>query len=281
MSRTLRLRQIVFAMLLAQAHLLQAQDLKVLTWNIRYDNPEDSLDRWDLRKGTLARFVLDTRPAIVGLQEGLAHQLKYLDAEWPGYRRVGVGREDGVERGEFCPIYYDTARFTLLTGRTYWLAPNPDRPGKGWDAVCERIATFIELRDARSGDTIAVMNTHWDHVSAMARLNSAALVRRVLNPLTHAGTPVILMGDLNAEPGTTEIGLIQQWLTDACPQDRLLEPTFNGFALDGTKAKHIDYVWVSNGDFKVRRYEVPHPSMNGRHASDHFPVLVELQRVDH
>lgn len=274
------IRTIAFLLTGLGARACAGQDLKVMTWNIRFDNPADSADRWDLRKEALARFVLEQKPVIVGLQEGLSHQLAFLDKKWPRYKRFGVGREDGVAAGEFCPIYYDTTRFRLLEGHTYWLAPNPAIPGKGWDAANERIATFATLIDKRSRDTIAVMNTHWDHEGAMARMNSAALIRRVLNPLTHAGMPAILMGDLNAVPGSTEIGLLQSWLVDACPADRPMEPTFNGFRIDEEPVKRIDYLWYSPGDWSTRIYGIQHPMVNGRHVSDHFPVLVELERDD-
>ena len=91
----------------------QSDTLTVVTYNIRYDNQADGPDRWDLRKEALAGVVKDVRPALIGLQEGLAHQLTYLDAQWPGHARFGVGREDGDRQGEFSPIYY-SGLFAIL-----------------------------------------------------------------------------------------------------------------------------------------------------------------------
>jgi hypothetical protein len=115
---------------------------------------------WDLRKDAVARVVRDLHPQVIGLQEALSHQLTYLDAQWPGYQRFGVGREDGVAKGEFGPVYFDTTVFSLLDGRTIWLSETPDAPGKGWDAACERIATLVMLRDKTKGDSLLVVNTH-------------------------------------------------------------------------------------------------------------------------
>jgi hypothetical protein len=254
-----------------------AQDLTLITYNIRYDNPADSLDRWDLRKDAVARVVRDLHPQVIGLQEALSHQLTYLDAQWPSYRRFGVGREDGVTKGEFGPVYFDTTVFSLLDGRTIWLSETPDAPGKGWDAACERIATLVMLRDKTKGDSLLVVNTHWDHVGAEARRHSADLLLNAIAPAIQEGTNVILMGDLNATPDQAPIILLAEFLVNACPEDQAAQGTFNGFKLDGAATGRIDHIWLSPSDWSVQRYSVPQPRVNGRQVSDHYPVVVDLR----
>lgn len=256
----------------------QSDTLTVLTYNIRYDNQADGPDRWDLRKEALAGVVKDVRPALIGLQEALVHQLTYLDAQWPGHARFGVGREDGDRQGEFSPIYYDTARFALAGGTTLWLSPTPDTVSKGWDAACERIATWAVLRDRVKGDSIVVVNTHWDHVGSEARLRSAELLLGRIHPVLVQGTDVLLMGDLNAIPDDPALRVLDQLLLNACPEEQGATGTYNGFGRQPPPLPRIDHVLITPTRWRIVGYAVPHPLVNGREVSDHYPLVVTLTR---
>lgn len=254
-----------------------SRPLTILTYNIRYDNPNDGADRWELRRDALAKEVMRHRPAIVGLQEVLAHQLAFLEANLKGYRRIGVGRDDGLEKGEFSPLFFDTTAFRLLYSRTLWLSPTPDVPTKAWDAALPRIATLVILQEKNSGDSLWAVNTHFDHIGKEARLHSAELIAKTLAPALAAGQKVIFMGDLNAEPNEPPIEFLKKHFSDACPAAQSNSGTFNGFEIERTQFKRIDYVWYAPGRWKMLGYTVPQPKVGGRHVSDHFPVLVRLE----
>lgn len=254
-----------------------AQQHVVVSYNIRYDEAADGADRWELRKEAVADAVLAERPSLIGLQEALAHQLTYLDERWQGFRRFGAGREDGIDMGEFAPIYFDTTIYTFIEGRTYWLSETPDAPSKGWDAACERIATWTVLLDKRSGDSLWVVNTHWDHEGATARRESAALLLRILAPALSAQKAVLLIGDLNAEPGSEPICMLARSLSDACPRRARGEASFNGFEPDSEATKRIDYIWHSPRRWKRDDFRTMHPKVHGRQASDHFMLVARLR----
>lgn len=56
----------------------------------------------------------------------------------PSYAYVGVGRDDGISKGEHSPIFYDSDKFEELAWDTIWLSPTPGRvASKGWDAVSQ------------------------------------------------------------------------------------------------------------------------------------------------
>ncbi len=255
----------------------QSDTLTVLTYNVRYDNPADSADRWDVRKAALARVVMAEHPSVIGLQECLAHQLRYLDQQWPGYKRFGVGRDDGAAAGEFSPVYYDSARFSLGEARTIWLSPTPDTVSKGWDAACVRIATLVMLHDRKRGDSLCVVNTHWDHVGTEARLHSAGLILDLVAPAFTAGMPLVVMGDLNATSDEASVRDLAQYLVTTCPDERDREGTFNGFGRS-VDTPRIDHVFISPIRWSVAEYAVLHPRHAGREVSDHFPVVVRLVR---
>ena len=55
------------------------------TFNIRYDNPADSLNNWKYRKDTVAAFIKANQLDIVGMQEVLHNQLEDLKQRLPEY----------------------------------------------------------------------------------------------------------------------------------------------------------------------------------------------------
>jgi endonuclease/exonuclease/phosphatase family metal-dependent hydrolase len=263
-----------------------ADPLRVMTFNIRYDNPRDGENAWPNRKDWVASLIRFHAADAVGVQEGLLRQLVDLDARLPGWARVGVGRADGREAGEFSAIFYRTDRLELLESGTFWLSPTPEVAGsKGWDAAIERIATWARFRDQRSGCRYLHLNTHFDHIGEQARQESARLIRRRLATLA-GGLPVIVTGDFNTTPSSdayriftrdTIPGAIAP-LADAYTASRTdhYGPTssWNGFkAID--PGHRIDYVMVSPA-VEVLAHGILPDSWDGRFPSDHLPVLAAV-----
>lgn len=263
-----------------------APPLRVMTFNIRFDNPADGPDAWPNRRDRVAGLVRFHGADAVGVQEALLHQLRELDARLPGFARVGVGRADGKEAGEFSAILYRTDRLDLLASGTFWLSPTPEVPGsKGWDAAIERVATWARFRDRATGCTYVHLNTHFDHVGERAREESARLLRTRLPSLAH-GDPVVLTGDLNVPPAS---GAYRVLTRDTIPG--ALPPLVDAF--DATRAPHygptatwtafraiepgrrIDYVLVSPGA-AVHAHGILSDRWDDRFPSDHLPVLAAV-----
>src|SRR3954471_21414921 len=93
---------------------LHGQSLKVMTYNIRYDNKGDGVNQWINRKEKVADVIRQNNPDLVGVQEALLHQLKDLILLLPDYTYYGVAREDGKEKGEFSAILVRHSRFGVL-----------------------------------------------------------------------------------------------------------------------------------------------------------------------
>src|SRR6056297_2032192 len=159
--------------------------ITIMSYNIRYDNPDDGINAWPNRQDHVAEIMADIYSAdIIGVQEALKHQLDDLQARMPGYSWVGVGRDDGRDKGEFSPIFYKTDRFDLIATNTFWLSQTPDRPGsRSWDAAITRIATWARLSDHESGREFYVINTHFDHRGEEARVKSAQLITEFIGGL--------------------------------------------------------------------------------------------------
>jgi len=257
-----------------------------MSFNLRYDTPNDSANAWPNRKDWVASLVRFHGADVVGVQEALAHMLTDLDARLPGFARVGVGRADGRARGEFSAIFYRSDRLTLLDSGTFWLSPTPEAPGsKGWDAAIERVATWARFRDRLTGCSHLQLNTHFDHIGEQARQESARLIRRRLAQLS-GGLPIVMTGDLNSTPTSASYRILtRDTVAGATPplSDAMLTsrsghygPTSSWTAFKAiVPERRIDYVLVS-APVAVASHGILPDSWNGRFPSDHLPVLATL-----
>ena len=260
--------------------------LRVMTFNVRYGTASDGEDAWPHRRTQLLRLVAGHDPAVLGLQEALKFQIDEIrDAmDEPG-EVVGVGRDDGVEAGEYSAILYDRGRLSLLEQGTFWLSDTPTVPGStSWGNRIPRIATWARFRDAVTGLPFYVVNTHWDHESQNARERSAEAI--VVWIADHAaGEPVLVMGDFNAgeeNPAfTTLVGATAERrgvrLRDtfrAVHPDAARVGTYHGFR-GGRTGEKIDGILASPG-WEVLEAAIVWTNEGGRYPSDHFPVTATL-----
>lgn len=256
------------------------QAINVLTYNIKYDNPKDSLNHWDNRKGFLISQLNFYAPDIFGTQEGLIHQLKDIEKGLDGYTFFGIGRDNGDDEGEFSAIFYHPDKVILLRENTFWLSNTPEKPSKGWDAAIKRICTYGLFKTKDMGQQFYVFNTHFDHIGKMAREESAKLILAKIKELNPNRFPVILMGDFNLESSSTGIQLILEQMQDthvvAGHNSHGPEGTFNGFDFNVPVKRRIDYIFVGKGNFNVIKSGILSDSEDCRYPSDHFPVYTEL-----
>jgi len=210
----------------------------------------------------------------------LLEQLEHLKGNLPNYNYVGVGREDGINKGEFSALFYDANQFEVLEEDTFWLSETPGEISVGWDAALPRICTFALLENKTSKQTFWVFNTHFDHVGEKAREESANLILAKIQKL-NTDIPVILMGDFNLEPETKAIQLLSKKMNDSKSISKILvfgpEGTFNGYNFLEPVTRRIDYIFISKGDLQVIKYAVLSDSWDLKYPSDHLPVFVELQ----
>lgn len=261
------------------------EPINVMSFNVRYDNPEDSLDNWKFRKDRAANAIRFYDVDVLGTQEVLHNQLKDLKQRLPEYEVIGVGREDGKEKGEYSALWFKKNRFDLLDSGYFWLSETPEVPGsKGWDGACERIASWAKLRDKTSGKELFALNTHLDHVGVVARREGISLILDKVNELS-GGLPVIVTGDFNSEPESDVI----KHVTDVTNPEHLMDarlaspivygPGWSFHDFGKIPYQHrplIDYVFVRNG-FDVLRYGVLAETENEAFLSDHAPVLVTIE----
>lgn len=258
-----------------------ASTYTAMTYNIRYDNTHDEENSWILRREAVVKTINEQSPDILGTQEALVNQKEYLSNSLSQYEYVGVGREDGVDKGEFAALFFKKDKFNLLESGTFWLSESPDSISVGWDAALERITTYALLEDKSNGQKIWVLNAHFDHQGELARDNSARLIlEKIENFKAHTDCPVLFMGDLNAPPSNRAIALLGVELKDSYVVSEIpfqgLEGTYNDFNTQQTPVVRIDYIFVDK--FKVKNYKhIVKKLENGNYVSDHFPVFITVE----
>ena len=259
---------------------IYSQPHTIISYNIRYDNNWDIENSWEIRRSKIIQMLIKYSPSIIGIQEGLLNQVQYIDSSLINYDYVGVGRDDGKDKGEFCAIYFDTTRYVLLKNSTFWLSETPDTISVGWDAALERICTYGLLKDRITKKEFWVFNTHFDHIGVIAREKSSGLILKRIKKINRQSLPVILMGDFNSIPNSPPVKELITELSDALQisLQKLHGPrgTFNGFNEDLSIEKRIDYIFTKN--LKVLSYTHVNDRLeNNRHISDHLPIMIKIK----
>jgi endonuclease/exonuclease/phosphatase family metal-dependent hydrolase len=260
--------------------------LRVMTFNVRLDTPDDGDDAWPQRRALVADTIRYHAPDVVGLQEPLAHQLDFVDDALDGYEWVGKSRGAGEEEGEHTPIGFRADRFALTDTDTFWLSETPDEPGSvGWDGSHPRVATWARLDDATADRPLVHLNTHLDNRGQRARNEGAALVAERLRDLAAGATPVVT-GDFNCLAG--ELGharLDGLELGDGRRLESAAETATFRHGPDTTRTdfhdldpgRKLDHVFVAT-DCSVATCAVVTDRDEDRYPSDHLPVVAGVTR---
>lgn len=113
---------------------LLAQEMRVMSYNIRYKNTIDSINGWEYRKENVAALIRYHQADVVGVQEAQPDQMADLEKLLPEFAWYGVPRVEG-KSGEYTAVFYRKNRFTLEGSGTFWMSETPDvKESKSWDA---------------------------------------------------------------------------------------------------------------------------------------------------
>lgn len=255
-----------------------SQEIKVMTYNIRYDNPGDGINAWSNRTEKLPALISKYDPDLIGLQEAMHNQLMTILEKLPQYGYIGVGRNDGKENGEYSAILYRKDRFEVVSSKTTWLSETPDVIGsKSWDTALTRILTHSKLKDKKTGKTFLFYNTHFDHVGKEARRHSAELILKTIeSERGKQDMPVIVTGDFNSPPDEAAYKTIvaSPLLIDSRGDSQ--QGTFCTFAVNGPPCRTIDYLFASK-HWKKLDYKVITDNDGTNYPSDHLPVMATFE----
>ncbi len=262
-----------------------SKNLKVVSFNLRYANSSDGTNSWENRKPIVKNYLKKGDFDIISFQEVLKPQLDFLTEVLPEYTVITAGRDDGINGGEHCSIFFKSSKFELLAKSHFWLSEKPEEAGSiGWGAHLPRIVTWVKLQNKRTGHIFFVYNTHLSHVSEYARNKSVLLLLNKIKSISD-NVPVIVTGDFNSEPNSQAHMLMTgNWHKHFSFSDTHKISTFpttsDDFTYNGFKNKNgikrIDYIFV-NGYLDVLSYKTSKIVKDSTFISDHFPIVAEVK----
>ncbi len=273
---------------------LSAQELVVGSYNIRNDNQGDAKrgNGWVQRCPVICDMIEWNDVDVFGAQEVKRNQIDDMLRELEDYDYVGVGRDDGKDKGEFSPVFYKRDRFKLLDQGTFWISETPDKVGvKGWDAALPRICSYARLQDKVTKRKFWFFNLHMDHVGVEARREGAKLIARKITQMC-GDEPAMVSGDFNVDQNNEAYKTIvsQGVLADSFEKAEKRynrTGTFNSFNPNLFTESRIDHIFVTK-HVKVRNYAIltdgywiPNPETKGKIKGDAAPQEIDFEKYIH
>ncbi len=252
--------------------------MKVVTFNARYDNIGDGINRFEYRKPFILEKIQQEQPDVIGFQEVLPEMLAWFKEAMGDYTVLGCARDANLT-GETAAVAFKKNRFNLMEMQTFWLSPTPLVPGSRYkeQSICSRTCTVLLLHDLQTGLVFRVYNTHLDHVGEEARvLGMTQILNKMKSQEFFPDAPVLLMGDFNAPPYEREIKMCEEEGLVELTKD--VEVTFHDFGR-GLPLSKIDYIYGSPS-FVYKGYKVWDDKKGEMYLSDHYPTCVEVEAAD-
>ena len=250
--------------------------MKLVTFNIRCDYNQDGNNSFCYRKPYILQKIRSEAPDMICFQEVLPHVAAWLKQELPEYMVIGCGRSETLE-DEQATIAFRKERFNLMSMETYWLSPTPYVPASRYadQSICPRVCTEAVFEDLKTKTVFRVLNTHLDHEGPGARKEG---LNQILNKLEanvfYPDAPVIITGDMNAEPDSEEMSEIIQ-NPEYCNATQGIGVTFHGYGNPETFCT-IDYIFI-RGALQATEVSAWRDVANGVYLSDHYPVCAVIK----
>lgn len=262
-------------------------------------NNGDPVDmRVKRRAPCLNELLLGEQIDIAGLQEASEAWQNWLKTDLDSaYSYVGTHT---VKTGEGGYIVYNKEKLTLMEDSVFWLAEGAPRSSEiGWDGQYDRLCTWALFQVKETGKYLLFMDTHLDHKGTLARTYGAKLILDQIALLrtkfesTYGVTdcPVVVVGDMNAEPSSAAYKKFTSGLVDsfyAVPnnpfdEDASTSPGLyyrtseDAYVIDSHR---IDYVFLSKENITALKYNMLHTSSSlckyGEFLSDHNAIVVHI-----
>ncbi|MBP3496964.1 MAG: endonuclease/exonuclease/phosphatase family protein [Alistipes sp.] len=260
-------------------------EVKVMSFNVRLNTTEDNYrNEWFYRKEAVIEVIEDHKPSVIGFQEAeYTDQWIYiksaLEKDYDGW---GVDRKNGEENpenGETMGILYDKAKVKKIDGGTFWLSGTPDQPSKGWDAACERTATWGIFEHIATGKKFCYINTHLDHKGTTARIEGMKLIVKKFKEYNPDGYVQFLTGDLNVKANHEALDVLKDYMVNtrsAAPKDKTdNDRTYNGFSTSGGSV--IDHIYCTKGMEVVEYHTIDENYGSAEYVSDHYPIYAIIK----
>lgn len=248
--------------------------MKIMTFNVRYDNETDGNHAWSKRQDALLKMIRKHKADVIGTQETTDKIQAFLRRHCLAYMLLGNGRNADLT-GERCTIMIRKNKYELLETETVWLngdfykAGDLD-PKEGFARIC----TMALIQDKNTGVQTRIFNAHLAYQSEEVIQRNGQQLLKYIESYASSQIPFVLMGDFNSNLSRP---LHQPFLArykeayQTLHQDR--PNTFHAYG-DPIGIDAIDFIYTDRLSFLSVTTDTTR--FDGLYPSDHYPVIAEL-----
>ncbi|NQU48756.1 MAG: endonuclease/exonuclease/phosphatase family protein [Planctomycetes bacterium] len=243
-----------------QSNSTDTPSVVVLSYNIHHGEGNDGV--FDLQR--LADVIRDSNADLVALQEVdvKTDRASGVDQAAELARLTGMhyafGRAIHFSNGEYGDAVLSRWPIEVEERLPLPAAPNHEK----------RVAVAVTVSFPSTQQKLRFVSTHLDHTQDPA--DRVAQAKALCGMLFPSSTPTIVVGDLNAQPGSAPIAVFEQHLQSAAPVGLMTFPA-------DKPIKQIDWIFLSaEHDWEVHKVT----TIDEKIASDHLSLLAEISLVD-
>lgn len=225
-----------------------------------------------------AQYMAAVAPDFIGTQEMNGEWLEKLSALLPDYESYGVkrGGDENERKSEINAVFWLKSAYEAVEKGTFWLSETPEKESRYEGAGCNRVCTWVVLKQLSTGKLILFMNTHLDNASEEAADYGAQVIVDKMAEITslYDGISTVLTGDFNETQGMQAYNTAASALTDtltAFPERKT--GTYQDWGAQDNE-EPIDFIFVSP-EAQTVDYQVLN-DLSGGYVSDHFGVYSEF-----
>ena len=262
----------------------ETDGLMVMSSNVRFysarnkaSDPDKGDRDWEVRKVGYFKMINTMQPDVFGVQEAEYIQLQHIKANCSGYSYVGVGRTDGVTKGESTAIFYKADVIEVVDWGTKWHSETPDQAGTFFvenEDRQPRTSTWAVFEVKATRERFFHINVHTSLYEA-SQTKEIQLVADIVTEKCTKGLPVVLTGDWTVEEEDQVMKPVNNAYTSArktaLKTDNILTFHWWGSSSTMSKNQHLDHVFYS-GFEKPLRFRTLNMQWEGLWISDHHPV---------
>jgi endonuclease/exonuclease/phosphatase family metal-dependent hydrolase len=254
-------------------------NIKVISTNIRFENPADNTNNWPFRKDFWAKIIMSKTPDIISTQEGRKPQLMDAEKSLENYSHTYKNRSWIEER--MYPCIFVSEAWKVIDSGDRWLSETPDVPASSsFGSMFPRLMTYAHIKNKKSDIEIMVVNCHLDHMNSSTRDSQSKVLLNQIKKLNPTMVPTILTGDFNESPfesvrkniNDSKIVPIDPWFDLHLEE----EGTHHKFTGDNHETKRIDWILSSEELSPLKAKILKHNDL-GKYPSDHFPIFAHFK----
>ena len=243
MKRTLT--TLIAATLMALA--MNAQDLKVISYNIRNSEEKDGTNSWMYRYAATAEMIKDQQADVLGLQEALEDQIYFIEQNFKEYKWTG----------DFATILWNKKTMTLQKSGSF-------------DA-----ATWALFKDKKTGNKFYVVNVDIEKTPKEDQKTVLSQIFEKTEAMNKDSLPIVMTGGFFMKPGDAALADLESKMINARKSASKTDNTgtYNNWGKTSEIRDHIYYLSFSACDeyqTVTKRYA------DRKFVSDHFPLMVLL-----